>query len=70
MSEDERPIASLRARYSDWFKPYPNWASVFHQLQENSLYREFRTGDVDLESWSDMRSVNDRLRIIKDFIYY
>ncbi len=70
LSEDERPIASLRARYSDWFKPYPNWASVFHQLQENSLYREFRTGDVDLESWSDMRSVNDRLRIIKDFLYY
>lgn len=70
LSEDERPIASLRARYSDWFKPYPNWASVFHQLQENSLYREFRTGDVDLESWSDMRSVSDRLRIIKDFLYY
>lgn len=70
LSEDERPIASLRARYADWFKPYPNWASVFHQLQENSLYREFRTGDVDLESWSDMRSVNDRLRIIKDFLYY
>ena len=70
LSEDERPIASLRARYSDWFKPYPNWASVFHQLQENSLYREFRTGDVDLESWSDMRSVGDRLRIIKDFLYY
>lgn len=70
LNEDERPIASLRARYSDWFKPYPNWASVFHQLQENSLYREFRTGDVDLESWSDMRSVNDRLRIIKDFLYY
>ncbi|MBI5107976.1 MAG: hypothetical protein HZA62_04445 [Rhodocyclales bacterium] len=70
LSEDERPIASLRARYADWFKPYPNWASVFHQLQENSLYREFRTGDVDLESWSDMRSVNDRLRTIKDFLYY
>ena len=70
LSEEDRPIASLRARYSDWFKPYPNWASVFHQLQENTLYREFRTGDVDLESWSDARSVQDRLRAIQDFLYY
>jgi tetratricopeptide (TPR) repeat protein len=70
LSDDERPIASLRARYADWFKPYPNWASVFHQLQQNSLYREFRTGDVDLETWADMRSVEDRLKVIKEFLYY
>jgi len=70
LSEDERPIASLRARYADWFKPYPNWASIFHHMQENSLYREFRTGDVALESWSDMRSLRDRLRLVVDFLYY
>jgi hypothetical protein len=56
LSEEERPFASLRARYADWFRPYPNWASVFRQLQENSLYREFRTGDVALENWTDMRA--------------
>ncbi|MGE5505453.1 MAG: hypothetical protein ACM31L_13610 [Actinomycetota bacterium] len=70
LGEDERPIAALRARYADWFKPYPNWASVFHHLQENSLYREFRTGDVDLESWSDMRSLRDRLHQLQDFMHY
>lgn len=70
LSEDERPLASLRARYADWFKPYPNWASVFHHLQENSLYREFRTGDVALESWTDLRTLQDRLDKMTDFLYY
>jgi tetratricopeptide (TPR) repeat protein len=70
LSEDERPIATLRSRYADWFKPYPNWASVFHHLQENGLYREFRTGDVDLESWSDLRALHDRLNQALDFLHY
>ncbi len=70
LSEDERPIANLTARYSDWFRPYPNWASIFHHLQENGLYREFRTGDVDLESWSSMQSLSDRLNQVLDFLHY
>ena len=70
LSEEERPFASLRARYADWFRPYPNWASVFRQLQQNSLYREFRTGDVVLENWTDMRSLKDRLSKVLDFLHY
>lgn len=70
LSEDERPLANLRSRYSDWFKPYPNWASVFHHMQDNTLYREFRTGDVTLENWADMRSLKDRLNKVLEFLYY
>ena len=70
LSEDERPLANLRARYSDWFQPYPNWASVFHHLQENGLYREFRTGDVALETWTDMRTLQDRLNQALEFLHY
>jgi len=70
LSEDERPVANLTARYADWFRPYPNWASVFHHLQENGLYREFRTGDVDLESWSSMQNLSDRLNQALDFLRY
>jgi type II secretory pathway component GspD/PulD (secretin) len=70
LSEDERPFASLRSRYADWFRPYPNWASVFHHLQENARYREFRTGDVALENWTDMRSLRDRLNKVIDFLHY
>lgn len=70
LNEDERPLAALRARYADWFRPYPNWASAFHHLQNNSLYREFRTGDVALESWANTDDVNERLKQIKEFLYY
>lgn len=63
-------VDELQARYSDWFKPYPNWASMFHQLQSNSLYREFRTGDVTMERWTGQQSLLDRLRHALGFLYY
>jgi type II secretory pathway component GspD/PulD (secretin) len=70
LSEDERPIANLRARYSDWFKPYPNWASVCKHMQDNGLYREFRTGDVELERWSSNQSLGARLKQSLEFLWY
>lgn len=63
-------VNELQARYSDWFKPYPNWASMFHQLQSNSLYREFRTGDVTMERWTGQQSLLDRLRQALGFLYF
>jgi type II secretory pathway component GspD/PulD (secretin) len=67
---DERVLTELQARYTDWFRPYPNWASVFHHMQANSLYREFRTGDVTLEKWTHYDSHRDRLRQVLEFLYY
>lgn len=63
-------LSELQARYTDWFKPYPNWASVFHHLQENSLYREFRTGDVSLEHWQNQETLRSRLKQALGFLYY
>ncbi len=63
-------LSELQARFSDWFKPYPNWASVFHHLQSNVLYREFRTGDVTLERWESQGHLRNRLNSILDFIYF
>lgn len=63
-------LNELQARFSDWFKPYPNWASVFHHLQSNTLYREFRTGDVTLERWESQLSFQARLKSILDFLYF
>ncbi len=67
---DERVLSELQARYSDWFRPYPNWASVFHHMQKNSLYREFRTGDVALEQWPDYQTHGDRFQQVLDFLFY
>ncbi|MDH5488929.1 MAG: hypothetical protein OEX17_03260 [Rhodospirillaceae bacterium] len=70
MGKDERSLSELQARYSDWFKPYPNWASVFHHMQDNTLYREFRTGDVTMERWANMETISSRLKQALEFLYY
>jgi tetratricopeptide (TPR) repeat protein len=66
----EGSMKELRARYGDWFKPYPNLASVFSQLNSSSIYREFRTGDVTLEKWDKQSSTVDRLKQALDFLFY
>ncbi len=63
-------LTEFRARYTDWFKPYPSWASIFNHMQDNSLYREFRTGDVSLERWETNSTLNNRLRRALGFLYY
>lgn len=60
----------LRSRYVDWFKPYPNLASVFHHFNAADLYREFRTGDVTIDSWERMDSTRQRLKSALEFLYY
>ena len=69
-SDPGEALDELKARYTDWFQPYPNWASVFHHLQNNQLYREFRTGDVALERWDSQENRGARLHSIMDFLYY
>jgi hypothetical protein len=63
-------LSELQSRYGDWFRPYPNWASVFRHLQENPLYREFRTGDVTLERWETQTEAANRLKTLPDFLHY
>ena len=67
---EQSALLGLRAKYLDWFKPYPNTASVFNFMQRNRLYREFRTGDVSLEEWKGSGSLDDRLAQIKTFLYF
>ena len=67
---DNSALTAFRARYADWFRPYPNWASIFNHMQENSLYREFRTGDVKLEQWQTMSNRSNRLKQALGFLYY
>jgi type II secretory pathway component GspD/PulD (secretin) len=63
-------INVLRARYVDWFEPFPNLSSVFNSVNATNLYREFRTGDVTLEKWDRMNSTKYRLQQALDFLHY
>ena len=65
-----KAMKELRARYLDWFKPYPNTASVFEFMQGNALYREFRTGDVKMEKWQGSQNLSQRLTEARKFLYY
>jgi general secretion pathway protein D len=60
----------LRARYVDWFEPFPNLSSVFNMVNQTNIYREFRTGDVTLEKWDRMNSTKFRLQQALDFLHY
>jgi type II secretory pathway component GspD/PulD (secretin) len=60
----------LRARYVDWFEPFPNLSSVFNLVNATNLYREFRTGDVTLEKWDRMNSTKYRLQQALEFLHY
>lgn len=68
--QGENSLDVLRARYGDWFKPYPNLAAVFHHLNDTELYREFRTSDVTLERWDRMDSTAERLKQALTFLNY
>jgi len=63
-------LDELKARYIDWFKPYPNLASAFHHISHYNLYREFRTGDVQLEQWNRIDDLMDRIQSSLDFLYH
>ena len=60
----------LRSRYVDWFKPYPNLASVFYHFNSADLYRQFRTGDVTMDSWERMDTTRQRLKNALEFLHY
>ena len=71
LSVSETEIINMyKSKYKEWFRPYPNWASVFNHLNDNQLYREFRTGDVTLEKWPSMDSYRDRLDKVQDFLFF
>lgn len=70
IGDDSASMKELRARYGDWFKPYPNMASVFNHLNVSSIYREFRTGDVTLEKWDRQETALDRLKMAFNFLIY
>lgn len=83
-SRDQADIIDERAKYSErdrvqtefedknklWFKTIPNTAFINQRLEESSLYREFRTGDMVMPEWVSRRTHAGRLRAALDFLFY
>jgi general secretion pathway protein D len=69
-SDFERAQSEFEDKYKLWFKPVPNFAQAIATLEYSPIYREFRSGDLQLESWISRASHGGRLRSALDFLYF
>ncbi len=63
-------MMQLRRRFNEWFKPAPHWVSALQHLQEGGLFREFREGDIELETWAETEAFRRRFGDVVEFLYY
>jgi tetratricopeptide (TPR) repeat protein len=70
LSDFEKSLDKFEERNKNWFVP----KSVMHEAmgasEGNTLFQEFKTGDFMLERWNARDTHEQRLRAIKDFIFY
>lgn len=62
-------LKELEAR-NGLFRPEPNIDAVFQHLQNGAFFKEFRQGDVTVESWSDPDRLERILMSTLQFLYY
>lgn len=62
-------LTELKDR-SDWFKPAANLDAVFHHLKDRRLFKEFRSGDVQLERWANQDGLMREIKQALEFLYY
>ena len=70
MSEFDRVQAEFEDKYKLWFKPVPSSAQVVKMLDASPIFREFRSGDITLDSWTSRASHGGRLKSALGFLYY
>ncbi len=68
--DEDDPVALLKKRFQSWFKPTPHWGVVVEGLQESELCREFRTGDLELEIWTESTAFRKRFGDVVGFLYF
>lgn len=61
MSEYERSIEKLEQRNKDWFPHQPAFEDIRKRVDSDDFFREFRTGDVQIEHWEKRDSNQGRL---------
>lgn len=70
MTEFERVQAEFEDKYKLWFKPVPNSAQIVQMLDTSPIFREFRSGDITMDSWPSRASHGGRLKSALNFLYY
>ena len=70
MNEFEKVHAEFENKFKVWFKPVPTAAMSLAMIETSPLFREFRAGDLKLDSWLSRDSVGGRLKAALAFLYY
>jgi Flp pilus assembly protein TadD len=69
-TEFDRVQAEFEDKFKLWFKPIPNTGAAISNLQDNALFREVRTGDIELSNWISRKTHSGRVRSALDFLFY
>jgi hypothetical protein len=69
-TDSERIQAEFEDKYQLWYKLIPSTAYVVHQLSDSSLFREFRSGDLDMPTWISRKSHAGRIRSALGFLFF
>lgn len=70
MTEFERVQSEFEDKYKLWFKPVPTTAMAVSMMETGAIFREFRAGDLKLESWQSRATVGGRLEGALHFLYF
>jgi len=70
LSEFEKVQQEFEGRNKLWFKPLPNVVAAMHVLDTSPIFREFRSGDLQVESWTSRATHAGRLKSALHFLYY
>lgn len=68
--DPDQPSLEELKKSPNYFKPAPVYEVVFKHLEDSQLYREFRAGDVTLETWDDPDSFSAMVERALGFLYY
>lgn len=66
MSDLEKDIDRLSHRHQDWFTPHPTFNEIFKKLQGREFFQEFRSGDVQIQSWEKAPESLKRIGEVRD----
>ncbi len=66
----ERLQQEFEDRHKLWFTPVPNLAALTNVLETSAVYREFRSGDLEVQSWTSRSTHGGRLKSALQFLYY
>ncbi len=69
LTPEDLALVEFENKYRPWFKPIPNIGEITKQLENGSLYREFRTGDLSA-SWQRVSNHGERLSSAVRFLFY